>query len=156
MITKLKNDGASSTAGAVSKRGHKGRLELFGERIDDNEFTVNFADFGGFGKLRWHAQFGKLDASDLRDMIQSLQDLLHGTIDSTALDSETLEGMLADAIAEAKSQSNETEAEPVIEEIAADDEAVASTEEAMGELVDATEELAMGDDSVDNVNDLSC
>ena len=143
MFTRFKKDGAKSTAGASGKRGHKGRLELIANCTEDGNFSLRFYDIGGFGKTRWEGDFGTLTKSDLEDMATELLALAGGEIVTTALDEEILDRMIADAIAEAKSQPAATEVEPVVESSTDDDGELESHFEAV--------EFAESDDPMDEL-----
>lgn len=97
MLTKLKNDGATSTAGISVKKGNKGRLELFAEKLFDDGFGVTFSDFGNYGRLRWTADFGDLDRVDLMSIRDALTKLIEGHIDNTHIAFEVAEEEVVEA-----------------------------------------------------------
>jgi len=103
MITKLKSDGATSTAGTSVLKGKKGRLELFAEEhIVDGYFVLSFADFGNYGRERWSADFGQLSREDLLNVRDALTDLVEGRVDSTHIPFEAASEAADVPVAEAE------------------------------------------------------
>jgi len=86
MLTVTRRSGASSTADrnrTGAQKGNKGRLELFATDRGNGNYSVSFVDYGNFGKERWAADFGVLTQEQLNDMIESLQALRSGALDTT-------------------------------------------------------------------------
>lgn len=67
-------NGAQSTAAESNRRGGKGALELSASR-NGAKFNVTFKDIGNYGRERWGATFGDLEAEQIDDMISKLQEL---------------------------------------------------------------------------------
>jgi hypothetical protein len=132
MLTISKRNGATSTAGATAKKGNKGRLELRAERTDDG-FRVRFEDYGNYGRIRWEADFGSLDENGILDIIESLQELLAGDADSTAVAFVEPQEQTAEVEAEAEPVEAE-EAEASSEEPEVPAEALEAPESAMDQL----------------------
>lgn len=87
MLTVTRKEGATSTADkgrTGTQKGNKGRLELFASKSTDGTcYTVSFVDYGNFGRERWSADFGRLTDAQLTDMIEALEALRAGNIDTT-------------------------------------------------------------------------
>ena len=110
MLTVMKRNGATSSAGDTVKKGHKGRLELFASKRDDGSYTLDFCDVGNFGKERWSANFGTLSADDLNSMIDALINLRDNEIDTTHLPFEDLQAQESAPV-----ETEETESAPAVE-----------------------------------------
>lgn len=131
MLTKLKSDGAVSTAGSSVKKGNKGRLELTAEQGSDG-FGLSFFDFGNYGRLRWAANFGQLDREELVSVRDALTDLIEGRVASTHVPFEA-------AVVEATTEA-EAELTPPDDELPAvtDDTIVVSAETETSEATQPT------------------
>ena len=110
MLTVTKKSGATSSAGDVVKKGSRGRLEMFASRRGDGSYTLDFTDYGNFGKERWSANFGTLSADDLNSMIDALINLRDNEIDTTHLPFEDLQAQEAAPV-----ETEETESAPAVE-----------------------------------------
>jgi len=110
MLTVMKRNGATSSAGDTVKKGHRGRLELFASRSEDGSYTLDFTDYGNFGKERWSANFGTLTREDLESMIDALINLRDDEIDSTHLPFEDLQAQEAAPV-----ETEEPESAPAVE-----------------------------------------
>ncbi len=117
MLTKMKRNGAKSSAGEVAKKGYKGRLELVAERREDG-YHITFHDVGNYGKSRSWGDFGALTAEELLAVAAQLQAVASGQVSSTALSAEQLDTLIASV----------TPAEPVEEQTPATAEAAETIE----------------------------
>tara|TARA_Y100001951_G_C11259029_1_gene251311 strand:+ start:750 stop:1004 length:255 start_codon:yes stop_codon:yes gene_type:complete len=71
-------NGATSSAGAESKRGGKGSLELEAKLVEADgkrSYNIVFSDYGNYGRKRWSADFGQLSDSDVQAIIKRLEAL---------------------------------------------------------------------------------
>ncbi len=71
-------NGATSTASAESKRGHKGSLELEAKQVEvdgKRSYNIVFNDYGNYGRKRWSADFGQLSDDDVQSIIEHLEAL---------------------------------------------------------------------------------
>jgi hypothetical protein len=106
MLTVLKtNGGANSTVGSETKRGRKGRLELFAERTAVGGVGIKFVDYGNYGRVRWEADFGELDEFELNAMIDSLKEVLAGASESSRIPFAEDQGQVSEAVQEEHSSS---------------------------------------------------
>jgi hypothetical protein len=94
LMRSKKNSAKSSSCENGCKKGHAGRVELWGERRDDGTFALMVRDVGNYNKLRSYCGFESLTAEDLLAVSASIQALVSGQVRTTEATPEQIQALI--------------------------------------------------------------
>ena len=82
MLRVMKNSGRVTSRANDGQRGTRGRVDFQATTNSDGTYSVEFVDYGNYGKNRWDAKV-VIPAEELKSMISLLQKLSRGDLAST-------------------------------------------------------------------------